>query len=1653
MSSLPGSVPPQLSPGIQTSNLPTSQQFLMGDPLYTVLYVNDPAWPENLRLDRDHANWNKWSRRLELLCLRLCLTDWLNPAFVPPDPTTDALGHRAYRLNDQSLRAFMLEHISQQDYKAVCSLNSSHEIFAELRDRHEKLGAHAQILLVEQVMKIEFSPGTRIAQTWDAIDSLIDKAKAIGPLDYDKLKAAVVIKALGRHYEQLQSSIQSITKQDNFSLKDVAKRLLEEDELIRNREAQGLVPSISALASQTSAPRARARAICSHCKRTGHYADFCIHPGGKMAGLTLEDAKAAYRAYRNQQRSESASQGQGTSANVAVTGTSASTAVTVPSTAAAPSLPPLTIGGFTYSLTPVKSNVAATAAISSSDSALGAFTSASIMTLDADYDFHAGIAVCGEPRVSVDWSRHATAVDLNQVTPSPVAFSASRTPIQGLADAPFFLDTGANAHISPERSDFKSLRPISPHPISGVGGSYIYATGIGTIEISVSAGHKFVLENALFAPASKVRLISVLTLNRSGRYTSHFDEDSFWVTNSSGATVLRGNVLENRRLYAISLSNARTYHKRTPILPSNMEKDLDSTALYASRTPDVETWHRRLGHCNVGAIVDMAKQGAAEGMTINLSSSPPRCNPCILGKQTRSPVSKVREGEKAKVPLERVFVDLCGPIRPVSSSGHLYSMNVIDDCTSYVWSLPLKSKGDAATILQKWYRVVENQSGYRLKTIVSDNGELVSNSMADWCAQLGIDHRRTAPYTSAQNGRAERLHRTLLDKARTMLISCKAPAELWDEFCATAAYLTNLTSSSSLHGRTPFELWFGRRPSLSHLREIGCRAFALIQTSNPKVFARSRPCILIGYSPHSKAYRLWDPSTGRVFNSFHVTFVEHLDEEPAKLLPGTTISLAPDSPPSWDTASKPCAPEAIPATRSLPSQPPVVPNPPLLPFPFRPPTNVAYPPIPHITPPSPTLHVPNTDNNPPSTIVPPTNPPPPTIVSNNSDNENRNPQLVTPPINPSPENVPLRRSSRLRFSSSRTATNDGLLPDSRLSSALSDSAASSARIRAARSPGLPSIHEANLSSFIDNLPSNDFTHAFLSEFSDFRFTHDLLPLVLPDDFDDPLDAFLSDIETGSLVPSCDDNDDPSWMEAMASPEREFWIAGAREELRSLDDLKVFVLVPRSSVPPGKRLLKGKLVCKRKRDDVGNITRYKVRYVAKGYAQQPGVDFTKTTAPTARLESFRTILHIAATLNWDVQHFDIKTAFLHGVLTEDEVTFMEQPPGFESPGKEEWVMRLMKSIYGMRQASRRWNETFHKAVVEWGFTRVPCEWCVYIRRCPSGTVIFAVHVDDIFSIAWPPEENTRFKNELKSQWEISDLGPAKFALGIAIERKAHAISLSQTAFIDRIIERFGQSDAHPVDTPMVTGLHLQRPDRSAPTPPEIAAWAAKTPYRELIGSLNYVAVATRPDIAYAVGRLASFLDCYQPDHWSAAIRVLRYLKGTRTIGLVLGGANPLSLLGFSDADYANCKDTSRSISGHCFSLGSGMVSWTSRKQRVVADSTCYAEYIALHDASHEAIFLRQLLDHLDFPCRGATPVHCDNEAASRLAEDHVSHSQVKHIRVKFHSIRDCIEHGELRVHRVRSSDNIADVLTKPLGRMDFARLRGFLGLRDITTRSV
>ena len=171
----------------------------------------------------------------------------------------------------------------------------------------------------------------------------------------------------------------------------------------------------------------------------------------------------------------------------------------------------------------------------------------------------------------------------------------------------------------------------------------------------------------------------------------------------------------------------------------------------------------------------------------------------------------------------------------------------------------------------------------------------------------------------------------------------------------------------------------------------------------------------------------------------------------------------------------------------------------------------------------------------------------------------------------------------------------------------------------------------------------------------------------------------------------------------------------------------------------------------------------------------------------------------------------------------------------------------------------------------------------------------------------------------------------------------------------------------------------------------------------------------------------------------AICILHYLKGTHSLVLKLGGQNSLHLVGYLDSDYANCPDTSRSIGGYCFLLGLGMVSWSLRKQCTVADSSCYAKYIALHEASHKAIFLRELLDEIDFLPTGPTPIHCDNNTMSILSEDHLWHPRVKHIHIKYHYVRELVSDGEIKATRISSADNTTDILTKPLAWADFLQL--------------
>ena len=237
-----------------------------------------------------------------------------------------------------------------------------------------------------------------------------------------------------------------------------------------------------------------------------------------------------------------------------------------------------------------------------------------------------------------------------------------------------------------------------------------------------------------------------------------------------------------------------------------------------------------------------------------------------------------------------------------SRSGYRYSMNLIDDYSNYPWSIHLKSKSNTFSCLQAWELSVEEKTGEHVGTYVTDNSELKTNAMKAWCDSCGMEHQFTAPYVSTQNGKCKRLHLTLMNKAQSMSIACCAPPSFWDKFISMAAYLSTLTPSSSINNQTPYELWFGCKPNLSHLHEIGCTAYVLFEMHSSKIGPCSYCCTLISYEPHAKAYRCWHSPSNRVITSYNISFIESQGTSPTLLYPGHTLPSS-SSTPTWETPS------------------------------------------------------------------------------------------------------------------------------------------------------------------------------------------------------------------------------------------------------------------------------------------------------------------------------------------------------------------------------------------------------------------------------------------------------------------------------------------------------------------------------------------------------------------------------------------------------------------------------------------------------------------------------------------------------------------------------------------------------------------------------
>ncbi|KAH9051522.1 hypothetical protein Ae201684P_007525 [Aphanomyces euteiches] len=531
----------------------------------------------------------------------------------------------------------------------------------------------------------------------------------------------------------------------------------------------------------------------------------------------------------------------------------------------------------------------------------------------------------------------------------------------------------------------------------------------------------------------------------------------------------------------------------------------------------------------------------------------------------------------------------------------------------------------------------------------------------------------------------------------------------------------------------------------------------------------------------------------------------------------------------------------------------------------------------------------------------------------------------------------------------------------------------------------------------------------------------------------PEDPTSADDEEGSMSDSDVQVPEPGSLEAISggfhqsysvqSPNRLKWLEATQVEYDLLIENGTWTL---TDLPPGREALKCKWLWRMKFDADGKLTKYKARLVLKGYMQQYGIDYLEIFAPVLRMNALRLLLCLVAHHAWKIRQMDVKTAFLNGTLDTDTVIFMEQPPGFAVQGEESKVCRLIKSIYGLKQAPRCWYLTLHSFLVRIGFE-----------------LLLSVYVDDITITGNNDQDIEKACNAHKNEFKMTDLGELKSILGIKVETHGHVVTMSQQGYVEVLLDKFNMADCKPVSTPEVVGHALVPTSKS-----QDEVKALNLPYRELVGSLQYLVTATRPDIANAVRNLSKHLSKYDDTHWKQAQRVLKYLKGSKSASLEIDGrgqVGDLQLSAYCDADFANGEDR-KSISGYVVMYGSCVLSYRSRKQTIVALSTAEAEYIALADCVKELLWFSELLEELGFPQKTIL-VHCDNQSAIAIAKNSGQHERTKHISTKYHFVRDNVEKEVIKLQYCPSKMMIADILTKAIPREQFEILRSKLGLTE------
>jgi hypothetical protein len=515
-------------------------------------------------------------------------------------------------------------------------------------------------------------------------------------------------------------------------------------------------------------------------------------------------------------------------------------------------------------------------------------------------------------------------------------------------------------------------------------------------------------------------------------------------------------------------------------------------------------------------------------------------------------------------------------------------------------------------------------------------------------------------------------------------------------------------------------------------------------------------------------------------------------------------------------------------------------------------------------------------------------------------------------------------------------------------------------------------------------------------------------------------------------------DPKTFRQALQSGDSDHWREAMEREYESLTTNDTWDVVP---LPPDRKALTCKWHFKIKYGSSGEIVKYKARLVARGFQQEEGVDYQETFASVVRSNSYRVLFAIATAKDWKIHQMDVVTAFLNGTL--DEEIYVDPPPGFPENGQ---VLKLKKSLYGLKQAPRCWYSMLKAYLISEKWVISSYDPCVFILN-GANVMVMTVYVDDI-NIFGPNEEQIiDFKETISSHFKMTDEGNVAFYLRMQIARTSDHLHIHLASSIREALVEFGLENIPVSAVPMRPDVKLEKASADYTADLEF-----KQLYQSKTGKIGYFSIKGRADISFASGRVAQYNNNPDQSHMDAVDTIFAYLKGTDDFGsrYVKTADAPLSLEGYVDSDFQGCMDTSRSTTGWIFLLGGAPVSWCSQRQKTISHSSCEAEYIAASEASREAVWLKEFINEIGVIHIDTVPLHMDNLGSIRLARNPEFHNRTKHIKRHHHYIREVVEDGSITPIWTSSKDNLADILTKPLGRRQLETLREKCGIVSLAS---